>query len=98
MKGYDEKQRIAWAVVNKDPVKDIDLLANFDSWIKLPSRQVEAIVLSGNSPDDFNEIGSENRVVPTRKILKIVNEWVSIPAHSLTIIKMNKEDVTASGK
>ena len=94
----DEKNRFTLVVVNKDPLKDIDFLANFDPLIKISSHQIEAIVLCGSSPDDFNDIGSENRVVPTRKILKNENGRISIPAHSLTMIKMKKEDVATSGK
>ena len=86
----DEKDQFSLVVVNKDPEKDIDLLADLNQFLKLPTDQIEAIVLSGNSPDDFNDIGSENRVVPNRKMLKMNNGRISIPAHSLNIIKIKK--------
>ena len=87
----DTKDQFALAVVNKDPEKEIGFLADFGALAVLPSGQIEAIVLSGNTPDDFNDIGSENRVVPVKRMLKIEDGRIAIPAHSLAIIKIKKD-------
>ena len=78
-------------VVNKDPDKEIGLFVDLGRWITMPTDQVEAIILSGNSPNDFNDIGSENRVVPRKKVLKITEGRMAIPAHSLAIIKLRSQ-------
>lgn len=86
----DEKSRFVLAVINKDPEKAVAFAPDFTAMLGAVPEQVEAIVFSGRSPDDFNDIGSENRVVPEKKTLRVTNGRIAIPAHSLTMIKMEK--------
>ena len=80
----DDKKSLAIAIVNKHPEKamECDLgLGNF-------SKQVEAVILAGDSTEAFNDINKPDRVVPEKKQLEIKNSRVTVPAHSLTILKV----------
>ena len=48
-----------------------------------------ATVLSGDSPDSFNDIENPNRVIPRKTTLIFTKGVVHLPPHSLTIIKFN---------
>ncbi|MDR3228777.1 MAG: hypothetical protein LBT53_05130 [Puniceicoccales bacterium] len=50
--------------------------------------KVSVTVLSGSSPDDFNDIGAENRVVPKATTLEVKDGKVVLPPHSLTLIEL----------
>ena len=54
--------------------------------IKFPKR-ISGKVLSGSSPDDFNEIGAENRVVPQDMTFEVKDGCVELPPHSLVVLK-----------
>lgn len=77
-------KRHALVVVNKDPVHSRKLVLEVGT--KLP-RKIEGKVLSGASPDDYNEIGAENRVVPKDRIFSIKDRSVELPPHSLTVLR-----------
>ena len=82
----DGKHRV-YAVVNKSPDEDIELTLDLTLQGKNMPDQVKATVLSGNSPDDYNDRGREN-VIPQERILKVHDGKVSIPAHSLTFVEV----------
>lgn len=83
--GNEAGTEFVYAVINKDAKKPVRLKLDFCG--KKPGKTVSATVLSGNSADDYNDIGRENVVpVPTR--LKVDKGTVEIPAHSLTFIKL----------
>lgn len=83
-------KRFVYAIVNKDPENPQSLSLGLNSiGIKAP-KKVKATVLSGNSPDDYNEIGAENRVAPVEKEIKVRNGSVIIPPHSLTMLFIEK--------
>lgn len=83
-----EGKRFVYAVANKDPDNDQPLTLDFQGLgIKAP-KKVQATVLSGMSPDDYNDIGVE-RVKPESKTLQIKNGTVTIPAHSVTFISID---------
>jgi alpha-L-arabinofuranosidase len=80
----DDKKSLAIAIVNKHPDKamECDLgLGNF-------SKKAEAVILTGDSTEAFNDINKPDRVVPEEKQLEIKNSRVIVPAHSLTILKI----------
>ncbi|MGL6193224.1 MAG: hypothetical protein ACRC2T_00210 [Thermoguttaceae bacterium] len=56
---------------------------------KTPPKQVQATILQGVSPDDFNDIGSENKVIPEKITLEIENDEITLPPHSLTFIPLD---------
>ena len=50
--------------------------------------EFEALVLSGDSPEAFNDIENPNRVTPQKRILTFTKGTVNLPPHSLTIVKV----------
>ena len=52
-----------------------------------PMAKIEGRVLCGSSPDDFNEIGAEDRVVPEDRTFEVKDGSVELPAHSLVVLK-----------
>ena len=88
----DEKRtRYAIAVINKDPVRALPLAIDFASLgrAKVPE-SVAAEVLAGDSPDAYNDVGSENRVVPQRQTWPVdADGQVTVPAHSVSIIRID---------
>ena len=83
----DSGKRHALAIVNKDP--DNETAVWLDPAIfggKAPS-DLHAQVLSGNSPDDYNEVGAEDRIVPKPATIRVRKDGsVSLPPHSLTVL------------
>ena len=79
----DGKRRVL-AVVNKSP----DTAAELDvsSLSSGGPTSVSATVLSGASPNDYNDIGAENRVVPVKTQLKVRDGKVTLSPHSLSCI------------
>lgn len=89
-----EKTQFAMAIVNKSPdtVEKLTICGGSSSNGVLPVKDgtISALVLQGSSPDDYNDIGAENRVVPETRNLKVVDSAVKIPPHSLVIIQWEK--------
>lgn len=77
--------RHAYAIINKDPEKAQEIALDFCG-AKVGGK-VSATLLSGHSVDDYNDIGREDSVVPTEASLKVRDGKVSIPAHTLCIIR-----------
>lgn len=48
----------------------------------------EGIVLAGDSPNAYNDIGNPNRVVPVKTKLTFAKGIIQLPPHSLLIIKV----------
>lgn len=46
-----------------------------------------AVVLAGDSPEAFNDIAHPKRVTPQKVALESAGGSVSLPPHSLTIVK-----------
>ena len=78
--------RYVYAIINKDPKRTISLELDFESIGKKAPKKLEGKVLSGSSPDDYNDIGAENRVVPQDKIFSVKNSCVMLPPHSLVFL------------
>ncbi|KAA6341375.1 Intracellular exo-alpha-(1-_5)-L-arabinofuranosidase [termite gut metagenome] len=87
----DAKTRFVLAVVNKHPDQAIEFAPDFVNMNGTTPKQVSATVLSGAFPDDYNDIGAENRVVPEERVLKVNKGKLSLPPHSLVIITISKE-------
>ena len=77
----------AIALVNRNPEKAVVCT------VKMKDRPLQgsyqAVVLAGDSPDAYNDIANPNRVVPQRTKLTFAKGRVSLPPHSLTIIKVS---------
>jgi alpha-N-arabinofuranosidase len=84
----DSKSKYVIAVVNKHPDKANDFALDFAGLTGKVPKEVSATLLSGASADDFNDIGAENRVIPIEKILKVTNGKITIPAHTVGIVRI----------
>jgi len=90
----ESKTRFVYVIVNKNPSKEIAFNPDFNRLnIKIP-KQLVATVLSGKGPDDYNDIGSENAIVPVQDIFKVSNGMITVPAHSLIILPVNRDKKT----
>ena len=85
----DARDRFALALVNKDPASPASLALRLPDGVALPDR-VDATILRGASPDDYNDVGREESVAPEKVRLEIVDGRVSLPAHSLVVITVGK--------
>ena len=83
-----EGKRFVYAIANKDPEKEQPVALDFKGIGKNVPKKVNAMILSGNSPDDYNDIEQE-RVKPYEKSLPVKNGMVAIPAHSVTFISID---------
>ena len=83
-----EGKNFVYAVANKDPRNDQVLSLDFAGLGKKVPKKVQARVLSGSSPDDYNDIGHEDRVKPFDTTLPVKDGAVAIPAHSVTFITL----------
>ena len=86
----DERQHFVYAIVNKDPEKDIDVNLSLSEFGIRAPRTLKATILSSESVDDYNDIGSE-KIVPKDIKLKVKDSCVSIPAHSLVFVYADKQ-------
>ena len=82
----DDQTRYVLAVVNKDPEQTAEVKLDFLAGLKNGQETLEATVLSGASPDDFNDVGAEKRVLPQKTAMKVQNGNVTLGPHSLTFI------------
>ena len=82
----EEGKKFVYAVANKDPENDQPLTLDFQGLGKKVPKKVQARILSGKSADDYNDIGSEDRVKPYDTNLAVKDGTVTIPAHSVTFI------------
>ena len=87
----DGKRRVL-AVVNKSPDKAVQLavsaIAGDAAVAGRPPYQ--ATVLSGASPDDYNDIGAENRVVPVKTTYAVKDGKLELPPHSFSCIVLSE--------
>ena len=76
----------AIALVNRHPSK------NAACTVKMKNRPLDgrymATVLSGDSPDAYNDIGNPNRVVPEKTQLRFEEGVINLPPHSLIIVEV----------
>jgi alpha-L-arabinofuranosidase len=76
----------AIALVNRHP--DMGLACTVQMKDRVLDGTYDAIVLTGDSPDAYNDIEHPNRVVPVKTQLTVAKGVVNLPPHSLTIIKV----------
>jgi len=74
------------ALVNRHPDKPLACTVNMK---ETPLEgNCEALVLAGDSPDAYNDIGHPDRVVPVHTKLTFTGGVVNLAPHSLTILKV----------
>ena len=80
-------KRHAMVIANKDPEKAVSI--NLDAGLfggKIPGN-LKSTVLNGNGPDDYNEVGAEDHIVPREKRLDVRKGGrISVEPHSVTVI------------
>lgn len=74
------------ALVNRHPQKSVACTLKMKDL--LLGGQYSALVLSGDSPDAFNDIENPDRVAPQKTTLTFTKGEVSLPPHSLTLVKV----------
>lgn len=79
-------KRYVYAIVNKDPEKSRKVSIDLGGMPKLKGRKVKGMILQGSSTDDYNDIGTENRVKPEEKQYEVKDGTVTLPPHSLNFI------------
>ena len=52
--------------------------------LKAP-RKVQALILEGKSPDDYNDIGDEH-VKPQEQQLPVKDGQITLPPHSISLV------------
>ena len=57
----------------------------------------EALVLSGDSMDSYNDVDAPDRVVPEKIKVSIIDGVMEFPSHSVTILKVCMSDKAARG-
>ena len=75
------------ALINRHPTEVVDCTVKFKD--ELLDGSFGATLLSGDSPEAFNDIEHSNRVVPENKSMIFQNGVVKLPPHSLSIIKLS---------
>lgn len=83
----DDKKIFSIALVNKDPQKE----AECNLGMEKIDGVVNAEILSGDSPDAFNDVDRPVKVVPQTKQVTIKNGKLTIPAHSLVMLTVNRD-------
>ena len=81
----DDGKHHVLAVVNKHPSNFIAI----DVSSLTSAKSLKATVLSGNSPDDYNDIGAENRVAPKETVMTVSEGKAALSPHSLAIIALD---------
>jgi alpha-N-arabinofuranosidase len=74
------------ALVNRHPVQSLACTIQMKD--RILDGNYEALVLTGDSPDAYNDIGHPDRVVPAKRKLTFTRGAVILPPHSLTIVKV----------
>ena len=82
----DSGKRWSIAMVNRHP--DADVACTVKVKDQLLEGTCKAVILSGDSPDSYNDVASPNRVVPKRTNLRFARGVAIFPPHSLTIVKV----------
>jgi len=81
----------AWsiALVNRHPSKHVACTVKMKD--RLLEGRHDATILAGDSPDAFNDIEHPDRVVPRTTQLTFEKGVVSLPPHSLTIVRVSRK-------
>jgi len=81
----EQSSKYVYAVANKDPKQDVSLTLDFKGLQRKAPKKVKALVLSGNGPDDYNDINDEH-IKPQEKQLSVKDGSIMVPAHSVTLL------------
>ena len=81
----DDRKRFALALINRHPDQPVDCKLNLSA---LPrDAAVKVRLLSGDSPDAYNDVDRPGRVVPETREWKLQGGAVQLPPHSVSIVQ-----------
>ena len=84
-----DRSRYVCAIINKDPDNGQLVRLDFKGLgIKAP-KKLNGVILTGESPDDYNDI-SQERVKPMERSFKVTDGGIEIPPHSLVMVRLAK--------
>ncbi len=85
-----QRSRYVLAIVNKDPTRTLPLTIDFASLGRKIPASVPVEILAGDSPNAYNDVGNENRVVPESQTWKVAADGqVKVPPHSVSIMRID---------
>ena len=76
------------ALVNRHPSKEVECKVQLKN--TLLDGPFEATILSGDSPEAFNNIKNPDRVTPQSRLLTFQKNVAKLPPHSLTIVRITR--------
>ena len=79
----DDQKRHAVAVVNRHPQTAARLKLTLGNTVNLAGARVT--ILSGDSPDAYNDVARPDRVVPETRALMLSDGQIELPPHSVAI-------------
>ena len=79
----DDQKRLAVAFVNRHPDTPARWKLNLGDAINPAKASVT--ILSGDSPDSFNDVARPNRVVPETRALVLNDGYLELPPHSVAV-------------
>jgi alpha-N-arabinofuranosidase len=72
------------ALVNRDPARELECRLAIDG--RPLAGAATATVLSGDSPDAYNDVEHPDRVRPETRALHLADGRVTLPPHSATVL------------
>jgi len=76
----------ALALVNRHPSETVACTVKLGD--RSPDGTFDATILAGDSPEAFNDVEHPARVVPAKTQLSFKQGVVTLPPHSLTIVRL----------
>ena len=77
------------SIVNRHPTETISSIVKFDN--KPLNGKFEATILTGDSPDAYNDIDYPNQVIPKKITMLFNNGVVQLPPHALLIVDIKEK-------
>ncbi|MCK5370960.1 MAG: hypothetical protein KAQ62_20500 [Cyclobacteriaceae bacterium] len=78
------------SIVNRHPTETISSMLKFDD--KPLNGKYKATILTGDSPDAYNDIDYPNQVIPKEITMLFNNGVVQLPPHSLVIVDIKEKN------
>ncbi len=82
----DDKQRFAIALVNRHPETTARWKLNLGGAMNPANAKVT--ILSGDSPDAYNDVAHPDRVVPETRAVVLGDGQIELPPHSVAVLQM----------
>jgi len=79
-------QRWSIALINRHPDKAAACTVRIGD--ALPDGTFDATILAGDSPEAYNDVEHPDRVVPEKRTIAFTRGVVTLPPHSLTIVRV----------